>query len=106
MLHLEKAITAKEIRNSNLTENCVLSHDFQNGMYFLCINSVRKYSFKCSSDVTKSVNKIKKMGFGFGTHEKQLTDEEEGLIQATKNGENPFAYSIICANPKLNKIVK
>ena len=32
------------------------------------------------------------MGLGFGWQSPQLTDEEKGIVQASKNGENPFAY--------------
>ena len=34
------------------------------------------------------------------------SDEHDGIVEAAKIGENPFAFSIICANPKLNGIYK
>ena len=47
-------------------------------------------------------NKLVRMGY-----EKPETsffgqDELEGLCMASANGENPFAYSIICSNPAMN----
>ncbi len=34
------------------------------------------------------------------------SDEFDGVCQAAQLGENPFAYTIICANPSLNEICK
>jgi hypothetical protein len=103
-------LTAKEIRNLNLNENDVLGLDFQwkNGIdnNYLLVNGKRTVSFANSKDSRKSFDKIKRMGLGLGWQAPQLTDEERGIIQAHKNGENPFAYSIICANPKMNKVVR
>lgn len=103
-------LTAVEIRNLNLNENDVMGFDFQweNGIdnNYLTINGERVVSFTNSRDRRKSFDKIKRMGLALGWKAPQLTDEEEGIIQAHKNGENPFAYSIICANPKMNKVVR
>jgi hypothetical protein len=103
-------LTAKEIRNLDINENDVLGFDFQweNGVdnNYLTVNSKRVVSFINSKDRRKSFDKIKRMGLGLGWKAPQLTDEEKGIAQAAKNGENPFAYSIICANPKMNEIVR
>lgn len=103
-------LTVKEIRNLNLNEKDVMGFDFQweNGIdnNYLTINGKRIVSFTNSRNRRKSFDKIKKMGLALGWEVPQLTDEEQGIIQANKNGENPFAYSIICANPKMNRIVK
>ena len=103
-------LTAKQIRNLNLNEKDVMGFDFQwkNGVdnNYLTINGKKVISFTNSRDRIKSFNKIKRMGFALGWQKPQLTDEEEGIIQAHKNGENPFACSIICANPKMNKVVR
>ena len=110
MKNLAKTITAEEIRKANLKKDSRLSKDFQwiddNKCYFLCIDAERRFCFTCENDVTKSITKIKNMGLGFGWTQPINTDEENGIIQAGLNGENPFAYSIICANPKYNKISK
>ena len=107
---LTKPLTAAQIRSANITEKSVLSKDFiwtdNTDCYFLCINGKRAFCFTCESNVTKSINKIKNKGLGFGWNKHQNTDEENGLIQASKNGENPFAYTIICGNPKYNKTQK
>ena len=110
MKRLNKTLTAKEIRDLNIKENDVLGFDFQweKGLdnYYLIVNGERVISFTNSKDRRKSFDKIKRLGFGFGWEVPQLTDEEKGIIQAHKNGENPFAYSIICANPKMNEVVR
>jgi len=110
MKTLNSTLTAKEIRNLNLNENDVMGFDFQyfNGLdnNYLTINGDRVVSFINRKDRRKSFDKIKRMGLALGWMAPQLTDEEKGIIQANKNGENPFAYSIICANPKMNEKVK
>lgn len=110
MKTVNSTLTAKEIRNLNINENDVLGYDYewQNGIdnNYLTVNGERIISFLKSKDREKTFYKIKRMGFGLGRKARILTDEEEGIIQAVQNGENPFAYSIICANPEMNKIVK
>lgn len=103
-------LTATEIRNLNLKKNDSLGFDYQweNGIdnNYLTVNGKRLISFINPKDRRKSFDKIRRMGFGLGWKKPQLTDEEEGLIQASKNGENPFACTIMCANPKFNEIIK
>jgi flagellar basal body rod protein FlgF len=103
-------LTAAEIRNLNLNEKDIMGFDFQweNSVdnNYITINGDRVVSFTKQSDRKKSFDKIKRMGLALGWQASQLTDEEEGIIQAHKNGENPFAYSIICANPDMNEVVK
>jgi len=110
MRTLNRVLTAKEIRSLSFNENDVMGFDYQweNGMdnNYLTINGERVVSFTNLSDRRKSYHKIKRMGFAMGWKAPILTDEEEGIIQAVKNGENPFAYSIMCANPKYNEVVK
>jgi hypothetical protein len=110
MKNLKSTLTAKEVRDLNLNENDVLGYDYESAgeldNYYLNVNSVRVLSFSNAGDRRKSYNKIKKMGFGFGTTPPQLTDEEAGLIQASENGENPFKCSIMCSNPELNETEK
>ena len=108
MKTLNSTLTVKEIKNLNINENDIMGFDFQweNDIdnYYLTINGKRIVSFTNCRDRRKSFDKIKRMGLALGWKAPQLTDEEEGIIQAHKNGENPFAYSIICANPIYNKI--
>jgi hypothetical protein len=103
-------LTAAEIRSMNLQETDVMGFDFQweNGLEnnYLTINSKRIVSFTNPRERRKSFDKIKRMGFALGWKAPLLTDEEQGIIQAGKNRENPFAYSIICSNPKMNKVVR
>jgi hypothetical protein len=103
-------LTAAEIRNLNLNENDIMGFDFQweNGVdnNYITINGERFLSFTKESDRKKSFDKIKRMGFALGWQKPLPTDEDMGIIQAHKNGENPFAYSIICSNPSRNEVVK
>ena len=108
MLQLIKTITASEIRSLNISKDSVMSYDYlySNGQnnYYIVIDGVKRIKCENSTTQRKSFNKIKEYGFGFGEGKRMLTDEEEGLCQAAKNGENPFAFSMICANPELNGI--
>jgi hypothetical protein len=110
MKTVNSALTAKEIRTLNLKETDVLGFDYEweNGVdnNYLNVNGKRFISFSSWKDRDKSVAKIKRMGLGLGLRTPILSDEEEGIIQSVKLGFNPFAYSIICSNPALNKIVK
>jgi hypothetical protein len=105
-----KTLTVNEIRSLNIGKDDVMSYDFQyeNGIdnHYLCINGARILSFINPADRRKTYNKIQRMNLGWGWQRSQLTDEEQGIIQAACNGENPFAYSIICANPALNECVR
>ena len=107
---LTGVLTVKEIKGLNIKENDSLSFDFEYidsvDNYFIVLNGERFLSFSNYRDRLNSFNKIKRMGLGLGWIKPILTDEEEGIIQASKNGENPFAYSIICSNPELNEVVK
>jgi hypothetical protein len=68
---------------------------FDNGVVF---------SSETPREKTNLWNKLKRMGFE--QHYNFSSDEFDGICQAAKNGENPFAYSIICSNPKLNGIFR
>ena len=110
MTTLSTTLTAKEIRSLNIKENDLLGFDFEwvNNVdtHYLTVNGQRVVAFLNSKDRRKSFDKIKRMGLGLGFQAPLITDEENGIIQASLNGENPFAYTIICANPERNEIVK
>ncbi len=100
MEKLTKTITVAEIRNANIKKSSTLSKYFQwvnnKECYFLRIDGEVKYCFNSDNALTKSINKIKKLGLGLGWIQPSNTDEENGLIQAGLNGEDPFRFSIIC----------
>ena len=102
MKNLTTTITASEIRSLNIQKNDVLSFSFcwENGQnnHYLHVNGNKVASFSTAREQRKSYNKIRKMDLGWGWQAPQLTDEEQGIVQASQNGENPFAYSIICAD--------
>ena len=110
MKNSNKTLTAQEIRNLNLNISDVLGYDYQseNGLEnnYLTVNGKRVICFVSQNDRRKSFNKIRRMGLGFGWNEPLLTDEEQGIIEASKNGENPFACTIMCADPKQNVVYK
>jgi hypothetical protein len=92
--------TSKQIRNANPsgkmtkvsgTNNIV----FDNGVTF---------TNETSREQTNLWNKLKRMGFE--QHYNFSSDENEGLVEAGRRGENPFAYSMICADTKRNGIYK
>ena len=110
MKNLNNTLSAKQIRELKIDNKDVMGFDFQNieGIenHYLIINGERFISFTNSLDMEKSFNKIKRMGFGLGPRPTMITDEDRGIIQASKNGENPFAFSTMYSNPEMNKIVK
>lgn len=57
-----------------------------------------------SSVIVSRVFRILKQDLYFEQDFNYQSDENDGIIQAANNGENPFAYSVICANPSLNGI--
>lgn len=90
--------TAKEIRKANPDGKMTMvsgTNDiaFDNGVIFKSSSSNEKRNLW---------NKLKRMGFV--QHYNFSSDENDGIVQASKNGENPFAFSIICANTSLNGI--
>jgi len=109
-MKIQTKITASEIRNLGLTKETVLGFDFiwdgENENNFLCADGKRILSFDTGKNRRLAYDKIRRMNLGWGWVAPQLTDEEEGIIEASKNGENPFAYSIICADPSQNGIFK
>ena len=91
---------AKEIRKANpqgrMTKKSGTNDIvFDNGVVFENANFRAK---------TKLWNKLKRMGFE--QHYNFSSDEMDGIAQAGKNGENPFRYTMICANPALNERAK
>ena len=109
MTNLNNTLSAKQIRELKIENKDVMGFAFQNDgieHHYLTINGKRFLSFTNSCDRRKSFNKIKRMGFGLGSTPTMITDEDRGIIQASKNGENPFAYSVMYANSEMNKIVK
>lgn len=110
MKNLDRVLTASEIRGLNINRDDVLGFEYiwENDVdnHYLNVNGERIASFTSSHISRKTYNKIKRMGFGFGWKAPQLTDEEKGIIQAHENGENAFAYSVMCGDPKRNKIVR
>jgi hypothetical protein len=102
-------LTAQQIRLSGLKREDVLSYDYiyKNGVdnYFLLVNGKVKWTFASSRLRFLSLRKIERMGLGLGWCKPQLTDEEIGLCEAAKRGENPFAYTLMCADPRQNVIL-
>lgn len=113
-MKIQSKISAQEIRTLNLSEETVLGFEFQwcdtgegnKDHNFIVADGKRILAFDSSRNQRKAYDKIRKMGLGWGWKTPQFTDEEQGIIQAAGNGENPFAYSIICSNPEMNEVVK
>lgn len=110
MITLNNTLTAQQIRSLNINEMDLMSfeyiYDNDRENNYLLVNEVRVANFDSSKNRKKSFDKIKKMGLGLGWQAPQLTDEESGIIQAGLNNENPFAYTIMCADPTRNEIVR
>jgi len=82
-------ITTKQIRTSN-PQGCMTmvsgNNDiiFDNGIIFTSENSKEKQ---------KLWNKL--IRIGFNRYYNFSSDENDGLVQAALNGENPFAFTIL-----------
>lgn len=92
--------TAAQIRKANPQGKMTMVSGtqqiiFDNGVIFESSNSIEKQNLW---------NKLIRMGYE--RHYNFSSDEFDGICQAAQNGENPFAYSIICSNPALNGIFK
>ena len=95
MKNLSKTLTAKEIRNLSLRKEDVMGFDFESGNHYILINRERIVSFTNRKDRQKSFDKINRMGFALGCESSQLSDEDKGLIQASKLGlEFPKALAL------------
>ena len=110
MTQVNNTLTAAEIRSLNIQENDVLgfSYCWENNQdnHYLHVNGKIVVSFSNSRIQSKSYDKIRRMGLGWGWKAPLLTDEEKGIVQAAENGENPFAFSIICADSSRNGIFR
>ena len=107
---LKRVLTASEIRSMGLKDSDTMSYDYLyaggQDCHYLVINGQNRVIFSNTKERERTYNKIKDMGFCRGWVKPLPTDEEEGIVEAAKRGENPFAYSIMCANPKYNEVVK
>jgi hypothetical protein len=95
-----KVHTAAQIRQANPKGDMsyvsgTLDIVFKNGVVFTSETSRQRKTLW---------NKLQRMGYNRGYN--FSSDEFDGICQAAQLGENPFAYSIICANPSLNEICK
>jgi hypothetical protein len=110
----EKNLSSMQIRTLNISENDVLGKDYQWDRYngsvnYITVNGKRIAGFVGdfgARAMIKTWNKIRKMNLGWGWKAPIQSDEEAGIIQAVEIGENPFACTIMCSNPKLNEIVR
>lgn len=92
--------TVKQIRSANPSGKMTMVSGtnnivFDNGVIFTSESSKEKRSLW---------NKLKRMGFE--QHYNFSSDEFQGVAEAGRRGENPFAYTIMCANTNRNSIVK
>ena len=90
--------TASKIRKANPQGTMTMvsgTNDivFQNGVTFQSETSMQKVTLW---------NKLIRMGYDYKRASFFGQDELDGLCMAAANGENPFAYSIICSNPSMN----
>lgn len=101
MITSHKVITAKQIRQIGFQPETIAGLDYRwehgtdrhyvtaNGERVFCIEGAKGDKL-CS----QSLKKIRRMGLGFG-HKVMLTDEEKGIAEAGRRGENPFAYKML-----------
>jgi hypothetical protein len=93
--------TASQIRKANPQGKMMMDY---NGTHQIIFDNGVIFTSASSRDNTNLWNKLLRMGFN--RHYNFQSDEIDGLVQASENGENPFAFSIICSNTSLNGIFK
>jgi hypothetical protein len=93
--------TASQIRKANPQGKMTMDY---NGTHQIIFDNGVIFTSATSRDNTNLWNKLLRMGFN--RHYNFQSDEIDGLVQASQNGENPFAFSIICSNTSLNGIFK
>lgn len=93
--------TASQIRKANPQGKMTMDY---NGTHQIIFDNGVIFTSASSRDNTNLWNKLLRMGFN--RHYNFSSDEIDGLVQASQNGENPFAFSIICSNTSLNGIFK
>ena len=77
------ALTAAEIRTMNLSATDSMSYDYEDEVYYLVINGVRRIGFDFWRNREKSFNKIKDMGLCLAApKDNNMGDEFEGFCQA------------------------
>jgi hypothetical protein len=92
--------TAKTIKNANPSGKMTMVSGtnqivFDNGVTF---------TTQTSKEKTNLWNKLKRMGFE--QHYNFSSDENEGIAEAGRIGQNPFAFRMICAYPSRNGFYK
>jgi len=104
-----KNVTIKAVKtlveSHNASGTITSSYIYKNGVdnYNIHFSNGVVMTFE-SSLIQSKVFRTLKHELGFAQDFNFTTDEDAGIIQASKNGENPFAFSMICANTKLNGI--
>ena len=104
-----KNITIKAVKklveSNNANGKITCSYIYKNGLdnYNIHFSNGVVLTFE-SSLIQGKVFRTLKHDLGFAQDFNFFTEEDAGIIQASQNGENPFAYSIICANTSLNGI--
>lgn len=99
---MENVLTTDQIRSAKPSGK--MTQDYSNGIHKIIFDNGVVFNTTSSKSNNKLWNKLLKMGFD--RHYNIQSDETDGLVQAAENGENPFAFSVICADPSQNGIFK
>lgn len=102
-----KKVTVKAVQKmvaeANASGSITCSYIYENGKnnHNIHFSNGAKLTFENSS-ISGKVFRILKHELLFEQNFNWQSDEHDGIIQAAQLGENPFAFSIICANPNFN----
>jgi hypothetical protein len=106
-----KKVTVNAVKNLVKENNCAglitMSYLYENGKdnHNIHFSNGTKLTFENSLTAGK-VFRILKHELMFAQNYNWQSDEHDGIVQAAQLGLNPFAYSVICANPAMNGIFK
>ena len=106
-----KRITVKSVKNlvsqsmasGKITQSYFYKNEKDN--YIIHFSNGVELTFENSLNCGK-VFRILKHELMFEQDFNFSSDESDGIVEASKRGENPFAFSLICANTALNGIYK
>lgn len=95
----------KLVKENNASGKITLDYKYNNQKdeYYVYFSNGVKLLFETPKEQNK-VFRILKLELGFEQNFNFSSDEHDGIVQAAQNGENPFAFSVICTNTCLNGI--
>ena len=96
-------LVKKLVAENNAAGSITCSYIFENGKdnHMIHFSNGAKLTFE-DSRTSGKVFRILKHELCYAQDYNWQSDETDGLVQASKLGENPFNFTMLCSNPNLN----